>query len=211
MSDFFASRIDIYDNHMLTEIEELPEAYAEFARLIPASVQNLLDLGCGTGLELTEIFNRLPDVSVTGIDMTQTMLDKLREKFTDKDITLVCANYLDYDFGGVKYDVAVSFETMHHLTRGEKQDIYAKIYKALKSGGKYIECDYIATQDEEYRRFEENQRLRIEQGVSNEELYHYDTPLTIENQIKLFLQAGFATAKSLWRKNSTAIIACEKK
>ena len=36
--------------------------------------QAILDLGCGTGLELDALFARFPDLRVTGIDMTEEML-----------------------------------------------------------------------------------------------------------------------------------------
>jgi cyclopropane fatty-acyl-phospholipid synthase-like methyltransferase len=212
MDEFFTARLDMYDSHMLGEIEELPEAYAEIARLLPAHTKMLLDLGCGTGLELEQIFKTHPDLCVTGIDLTQAMLDRLREKFTDKVVTLICTSYLGYNFGDEKYDAVVSVETMHHLADEKKRDLYANIYKALKCGGKYIECDYMVdTQDEEDRYFEENRRSRAAQGISDDDLFHYDTPLTVENQIKLFLQAGFSRVEKVFRKNGTAIIVCEKR
>jgi predicted TPR repeat methyltransferase len=39
----------------------------------PDGIQTLLDLGCGTDLELEEIFRHNSDVHVTGIDLTQAM------------------------------------------------------------------------------------------------------------------------------------------
>jgi SAM-dependent methyltransferase len=210
MDEFFTSRLGEYDDHMLS-IEELPEAYQKFAQLIPANTQTLLDLGCGTGLELEEIFKLNPNVHVTGIDMTPAMIDRLCEKYPDKNITLFCANYLHHDFGKEKYDVAVSFETMHHLLYKEKIELYTNISKSLKPNGRYIECDYMVdTQEEEDRYFAENRRLRVEQNIPDGEFYHYDTPLTVENQIKLFLQAGFSSAEKVYRKNGTAIIVSRK-
>ena len=79
MSDFFTKRIEDYEEHMLTEVEGCREGYMKMAELIPQSTKRSLDLGCGTGLELDEIFKKLPHVKVTGIDLTQAMLDKLRK------------------------------------------------------------------------------------------------------------------------------------
>ena len=39
----------------------------------------VLDLGCGTGLELDEIFRYFPDLAVTGIDLTREMLQQLKK------------------------------------------------------------------------------------------------------------------------------------
>ena len=60
------------------------------------TTQTLLDLGCGTGLELEEIFRIHPDIKVIGIDLTQPMLDKLSEKYRSKNVMIIRASYLDY-------------------------------------------------------------------------------------------------------------------
>ena len=211
MDEFFVSRLDIYENHMLNEVEGMATAYALIADHIPPATQTLLDLGCGTGLELEGIFKRCPDVRVTGIDLTQAMLDKLWLKFPRKQLTLICASYLDYDFGGAVYDNAVSCKTMHHILAAEKLALYANIYKALKPGGKYIECDYmVEAQEEEDRLLAESLRLRAAHNISEGELYHLDTPLTVENQIKLLLQAGFSQAEKVWRTGITTIVVAQK-
>lgn len=211
MDRFFAARLDECDEHMLCNIEELPEAYERVAQLVPATTRVLLDLGCGTGLELRWIFKACPSIRVVGIDLTQAMLDELHRKYVGRDITLICADYLRYDLGEAEYDDAVSFETMHHLTHSEKRGLYVNICKALKPGSRYIECDYMVdTQDEENQWAAESCRIRAAQGVPVGEPYHYDTPLTIKNQVELLLQAGFTSAEEVWRKNGTAIIVAEK-
>ena len=69
MSDFFTARLDIYEKHMLEICGK--ESYQKFAELVSTNTKKMLDLGCGTGLELDEIFKRLSDVSVVGIDLTR--------------------------------------------------------------------------------------------------------------------------------------------
>ena len=61
MSDFFEARLDGYDEHMMTNIASANEFYPFTAKQLPtASNCQILDLGCGTGLELQEYytFNR---------------------------------------------------------------------------------------------------------------------------------------------------------
>ena len=50
------------------------------AALLPEGCGPLLDLGCGTGLELDRVFARWPELAVTGVDLCAAMLEKLREK-----------------------------------------------------------------------------------------------------------------------------------
>ena len=54
MSDFFEARIDGYEAHMLNDIKGLKEGYRKLAELIPVNTAKILDLGCGTGLELDD-------------------------------------------------------------------------------------------------------------------------------------------------------------
>ncbi|MDE6133469.1 MAG: class I SAM-dependent methyltransferase, partial [Oscillospiraceae bacterium] len=114
MDEFFAARVDGYDEHMLNEVEGCREAYGKIAEFLPENRSNLLDLGCGTGLELEGIFKRFPDISVTGIDLSKAMLEKLSEKYSDKNITLINGDYFRADLGRERFDTAISFQTMHH-------------------------------------------------------------------------------------------------
>ncbi len=74
MTSFFSKRADVYDTHMLTNVPGCKEGYDFMSTLVPKSCKTLLDLGCGTGLELDPIFHAIPDIEVTGIDLTQEML-----------------------------------------------------------------------------------------------------------------------------------------
>ena len=80
MDDFFAARVDGYDEHMRTTIEGASDFYAWTAALLPATEgAYILDLGCGTGLELEEYFRINPEAEVTGIDLSDAMLKALKE------------------------------------------------------------------------------------------------------------------------------------
>ncbi|MBQ7981051.1 MAG: class I SAM-dependent methyltransferase, partial [Oscillospiraceae bacterium] len=63
---------------------------------------------------------------------------------------------------------------------------------------------------EEDHWFAENRRIRKEMNIPEGEFYHYDTPCTIENQLKMFDEAGFATAEKVFRVENTTIIFCKK-
>lgn len=211
MADFFAARVDEYDNHMMNDVVGCKEGYIKMAELLPETVVNLLDLGCGTGLELDEIFKIRPNIKVTGVDLSKAMLGILKQKHPNQDLTLINANYFDYDFGIEWFDAIISFQTMHHFSHEQKIQLYSRIYSALKPGGKYIECDYmvIEQKDEDYN-FKESVRIRNEQNITDGEFYHYDTPCTIENQLKMLRRAKFEKVEMVWRLENTTIIIAEK-
>lgn len=211
MNDFFTTRVEGYDEHMRKNVKGCKEGYVKMAKLIPENAENLLDLGCGTGLELDEIFKIKPYIKVTGIDLTKAMLDKLKQKHSDKSLTLINDNYFNYKFSESHFDVAVSFQTMHHFSHHDKINLYTKVYHALKSGGQYIECDYmVLNQKEEDYYYSENSRIRKELNINENEFYHYDTPCTINNQINMLYMAGFKLVKKIWREENTTLIIASK-
>ena len=210
MSSFFDARVDNYDTHMLNEVEGCREGYEKLASLLPPQAADLLDLGCGTGLELDKIFRVNPDICVTGVDLSGAMLAKLSQKYRGRNLTLIRGNYLDCDFGACRFDAAVSFESLHHLTLAEKLKLYAKVLFALRPGGLYIEGDYVAAdlpQEDFLRR--ECERLRREEGIPEGVLCHFDMPCTVGHQLALLRAAGFVRAQHVWQTGNTAILTAE--
>lgn len=120
MSDFFTKRLDGYEEHM--SIWE--KSYQMFAEVLPSDCQKILDLGCGTGLELDQIWQRKSDMDVTGVDLCQSMLDQLLKKHADKHLTTVCQDYFRYDLGNEKWDAVISFESLHHFLPARKKKLY---------------------------------------------------------------------------------------
>ena len=205
MGEFFDNRLIGYEEHQLSCIEGAKEFYPFTASSLPLDKNaSLLDLGCGTGLELDYYFKINPFAKVTGIDLAPGMLAALKDKFSDKDITLIQGSYFDVPFPENHYDAAISVESLHHFTKSEKVLLYRKVYKALKETGYFILTDYFAPSDEEeilYRN--ELSRLKLQQGIIDNEFYHYDTPLTIEHEIQALLEAGFSSVEILNRWEAT--------
>ena len=208
MSDFFERRIDVYDEHMLTCIEGAKEFYPYTAGRLPNKKNcRILDLGCGTGLELEAYFSLNPSAKITGIDLSEKMLSALKKKFEGKALTLISGSYFDVPFGRRVFDAAVSVESLHHFTKDEKIPLYTKLHGALKRGGYFVLTDYFALSDEEevLRRKNLN-ALKAEQGVADNVFYHYDTPLTVKHETEALLQAGFSSAEVLKNRGPTFAI-----
>ena len=199
MSDFFEARLDGYDEHMLTNIESARAFYRFTAEQLPRSEHcRVLDLGCGTGLELEEYYLINPMSRVVGIDLSQGMLSALKRKLPDKDIALVCGSYFDIPLGNSEFDAAVSVESLHHFTKEEKIPLYIKLHAALKDGGYFILTDYFAASEEEERTHRQALiELKAHQGIDDDALYHYDTPLTVKNETDALLAAGFSSVEIL--------------
>ena len=217
MKDFFNRRSEAYDVRHIEGIDGGIESKRVLAKFLPRETKTLLDIGIGTGLELEEIFVRFPNMEVTGIDIADKMLEKLKEKYPNQNITLKKISYFDFAYEKESFDAAVSVMTLHHYTHEVKTALYRRIWECIKPGGVYIESDYmIAGLEPDYAQrqedffFAEYERLKAEQGLSREMEYHYDTPCTVENQKKMLLAAGFSKADAVWRVENTVVLVAKK-
>ncbi len=156
----------------------------------------MLDLGCGTGLELDVILARRPALRVTGIDLCQPMLERLREKHPQ--VRALCADYFACDLGEERFDAVINFETLHHFSQKRKAQLYRSIHCALKPGGVYLQGEYVACCEEEETLLRDTLcRKREREGIPAERFVHFDTPLTLENELALLSGAGFDAADAL--------------
>lgn len=212
MGEFFNNRLDGYEQHQLNAIDGAQEFYPFTASLLPMrSGASVLDLGCGTGLELEYYFKLNPTAKVTGIDLAEDMLNALKAKFSDRALTLLQASYFDVPFEKNGYDAVVSVESLHHFTKDEKVPLYKKVLQALASDGYFILTDYFAPTGEKELFFrQELLRLKAEQGIVDDEFYHYDTPLTIDHELQALQEAGFSDINILGRWGATYTVKAKK-
>ncbi len=189
MDSFFNRRLSEYEDHM----SPWSAHYEWMATLLADDIETLLDIGCGTGLELDCIYRRFPALRVTGVDLAKDMLAKLWEKHGDKSPVLRCEDYFTADLGEGIYDGVVSFETLHHFTAEKKVQVFRNICRSLKPGGVYLECDYIATSPAiEALVFSECARRRKRDNIPEDVFVHFDTPLTLAHEVEAMEKAGFS-------------------
>lgn len=216
MDLFFENRLEGYEEHMLSEIEGALEFYPFTAGRLPAGEGcEILDLGCGTGLELDAYFSRCPQGRVTGIDLSAAMLGALAGKFSEKcqdgSLRLIHGSYFDVPLGEKAFDAAVSVESLHHFTKKQKLLLYRKLWRALKKNGIFILTDYFAESEElEKEYFRIYERMKKEQGITDGGFYHYDTPLMAEHETEILMEAGFSRVRILKTWGATYTLEAER-
>ena len=177
---FFNEKIDTYDDVHSTFMETKKELAANLDK----DAKRILDLGAGTGLELIHLFELFPEAEVTVIDITENMLDKLKERSFADHVTTICGDFFEVDFGK-NYDAVISTSALHHFKKEEKVKLYRKIYDCLKNNGQFINCDFIALTQE----IEDQQLYELEHNIDNYK--HIDTPLTVDNEFAVLKEVGF--------------------
>jgi tRNA (cmo5U34)-methyltransferase len=212
MAAFFDTRAAEYDDHM-RDFVFTGTTFKQFYQGISSPIEktseplNILDLGCGTGLEIEFILQKVPNARITGVDLSKNMLELLQKRYTShmNQITLVEDSYLTMPYGTHTYDHIISAMSMHHLLRDTKRNIYKKIHSALKPGGKYIEGDSVTTKDMEPQFLEELHKSLKLVPQADDGYYHIDLPFSIDTQKTLLLEAGFRDFELLWQMDSNAV------
>lgn len=208
MGAFFDARAAGYDAHIRGYVYDettFARFYSTLALPIPQTKAPIciLDLGCGTGLEIEYILRRAPNARITAIDLAAGMLALLEERYATRmdQITLIADSYLIRDLGKGTYDFVVSAMTIHHLLHNTKTELYRRIRIALKPGGKYIEGDSVTTDEWEEQflaQYQEQLALVPNPGPG---MYHIDVPFSLKTQEHLLREAGFREFQLLWQRD----------
>lgn len=214
MDAFFDARADGYDSHMKRTVTDFAEFYQSIAVEITATTKPIaiLDIGCGTGLELSDILAKVPRVQLTCNDLSLGMLEKLKQKYQThaQQISFLVGSYTTLPLGKSTYDYVVSAMTVHHLLPAPKVELYRRIHESLKPGGSYIEGDFVVDAAEEQEFLEYYQEKMQTLDPQKAGLYHLDLPFTVEKQIRLLKEAGFDNVTATWHKGAAAVFRCIK-
>ncbi|MDM5213138.1 class I SAM-dependent methyltransferase [Peribacillus sp. NJ4] len=97
--------------------------------------KSVLDLGCGFGWHCR--FAREQQASsVIGVDISDNMLQRAREKTDDRFISYIKMPIEDIDFSGSEFDVVISSLAFHYIESYEA--ICKKVHDCLKPGGTFV-------------------------------------------------------------------------
>ncbi|WP_342604978.1 class I SAM-dependent methyltransferase [Peribacillus sp. FSL E2-0159] len=97
--------------------------------------KRVLDLGCGFGWHC-RFAREQQDSSVVGVDISDNMLRRAREKTDDPFISYIKMPIEDIDFSGSEFDVVISSLAFHYIESYEA--ICKKVHDFLKPGGTFV-------------------------------------------------------------------------
>jgi cyclopropane fatty-acyl-phospholipid synthase-like methyltransferase len=127
---------------------------------------HILDLGCGPGSLSFRALERYPNARIVAVDfdpVLHTMAQEVagvradRIQFVQVDIRQA-AWWAEYDG---TFDLVVSATALHWLNAEHLDEIYRRVYKALKPGGRFINSDHVASDDPQMQiRFREMKEAR---------------------------------------------------
>ena len=166
-------------------------------KLSDISFDNVLDVGCGTGEILNTIKNIYPAVSLYGIDISEEMLKKSKEKLLNTaELSLGDAEHLPYEHG--KFDLLMCTDSFHHYPNPQKA--MEEFHRVLKTDGHILLVDF-------WKPFPVRQLMNIFIPFSNEG----DVKVYSKKEIISFLSySGFQNIEYQKVNNSSYLVIAKK-
>ena len=118
--------------------QELQEATVAAAEGIEA--RSVLELGTGTGETALRVLARHPGTSLVGVDASEAMLRRARERLPGADLRL---GRLEDDLPAGPFDLVVSTLAVHHLDAAHKRDLFRRVAQVLGPGGRFVLADVV--------------------------------------------------------------------
>ena len=195
LPDFFNNVAHLWDAKFAIDCAPLHRATAARIPRTDAPLE-ILDVGCGTGLELEYVFERAPNARVTAMDQAPRMLAEIERKYASRmgQIELLEASCVDWPSGVEGFDYVLSILCVHHFPPDTKREIYRSFRSALAPNGAYVEGDQsaglVANQEEASTlKLFHDWIGKLPGGATGE--WNYDISLSCETNQRLLLDAGF--------------------
>lgn len=227
--EVFARTAD-FDSGIRQLIPKYDEMLDTIVVCLPARVDRILELGCGTGELSLKLLKRFPTAEILAVDYSLRMIELAESK-------IKTAGYgdrwksIELDFGdwankrevnpiGKGYDACVSSLAIHHLTNEMKGKLFKQITTSLKPGGVFWNADPIALESPQLTEIYQTVRedwttkqgttlaeVRAKIGTSNNYGHSSQDQLaTMEEHLQMLQAARFASVAVPWKYYGLAVI-----
>jgi tRNA (cmo5U34)-methyltransferase len=163
---------ETYLTEMLAELpgyEELQEAVV--AATDGLTFETVLELGTGTGETALRVLARRPGTRWTGIDASEPMLERARERLPDADLRLA---RLEDPLPEGPFDLVISALAVHHVDAEGKRRLFERVARVADA---FVLGDVVVPERPE------DAVIDID-GV-------YDVPSSVAEQLGWLREAGF--------------------
>ncbi len=179
---------DTYLAEMRAEVPGYEELEAAVAAATAAfEARSILELGTGTGETALRVLADHPNAHWTGIDASEAMLARARERLPHADLRLA---RLEAPLPSGPFDLAVSVLAVHHLDGPAKRDLFARIAQVANA---FVLGDLVVAE-------------RPEDAVIEID-WEYDLPSSVAEQLGWLREAGFDAGATYVRADLAVFVA----
>lgn len=186
--------------------DAIHEAVLSLVESVPDPPCSWLDTGCGTGTLVTRALSRFPQTLFTVADPSPAMLDTARARLSRPGVTILppCSTA---DLPPGRFDIVTAIQCHHYLDHAGRQSAVAACHDRLRPGGLYITSENVrpmsaAGLDLGLRYWgsylQRTGRSRADVDAHLARLDSAFFPITIEEHIRLYRDAGFVGVEILW-------------
>ncbi len=211
--DMISRSVPLYD--------DVQRVLPVLANLLDHPVIRVVDLGCSTGTSLVQLAQALPhrQLELIGVDNSQAMLDKCAEKLSGLDlqaqVELVRADIRDYELRDAS--IVLMNYTLQFVDLPSRSQLLSRICQSIRPGGfmlvsEKVSHHQVAVDDalvELYFEFKRrNGYSELEIARKREALENVLVPVTVDENRRLFREAGFAEVELLlkWFNFATFVV-----
>jgi tRNA (cmo5U34)-methyltransferase len=185
--------------------------------------RHVLDVGCGAGNYTLKLLERVKNLDVTLIDLSQPMLDRARQRVgseTSGRVSTIQGDIRQVELGKQSFDIILAAAVLHHLrTDAEWHAVFQAFHRALRAGGSLWIFDLVdsslppvaALMHDEYGRY----LTQLKNEAYREQVFAYvekeDTPRPLVYQLDLLREVGFSGVDVLHKNVCFAAFGAVKK
>lgn len=140
---------------------------------------SLLDVGCAKGFMLHDLVELIPDITVSGVDVSDYAIAHAMDDIKSK---VQVADARDLPFADNSFDVVISINTIHNLDRDDCAQALREIERVSRKRS-FITVDAYSNDDEKERMFAWNLTAK--------------TIMSVEEWVSFFEEVGY-TGDYFW-------------
>jgi tRNA (cmo5U34)-methyltransferase len=209
----------VFDEHVRQSVplyEEIHALVADISCWFVEDNTTVYDIGTSTGEALENIAKRhtKKQVQYVGIDASESMVKKARERFANRhDITIHHADVTSWTLGIRNASYIASILTAQFIAPQKRQEVINKIYNGLNIGGGFVLVEKIIGSTPRFDQIfiELYHEMKLRNGLSVDHVINkarslrgVQRPNTIDENLQMLKDAGFKDIDIFFKWNNFA-------
>jgi ubiquinone/menaquinone biosynthesis C-methylase UbiE len=180
------------------------EGEAELIEWLPLGTLHVLDLGSGDGRLLGLVKLARPESTAVALDFSDTMLDRLRDRFGRDRTVRVLAHDLTQPLPDSlgSFDAVVSSFAIHHVPHPRKRALYQEVFRLLRPGGVFCNLEHVSSPTPGL-----HEQFLARLGVAPPDEDPSNKLLDVETQLAWLREIGFTDVDCHWKWRELALMA----